>query len=126
MVVQESVLTWRPASWATLGDSKKDRRDNQVIWQLVNWGHYVRAGMAGIPKEYPLGASWHQQITDSWPDENDQPVQIDEDAGQKTQDAIVRCMSSDMETAMILVKHYRDGWQVTSLRSCRNRFWKYL
>ena len=108
------------------GTMKKDKKDNQIIWSLVNWGYFVRQGMDVIPPADPRGASWHQQVDDKYPDDTDQPFDVDEDAAERTQHAMVRCMIHDMETAMLLTKHYRDGWAVANIRKARNKFWRFL
>ena len=105
----------------------KDQRDNAVHYSLKNWGAFIRNGMQDGPREHLQGASWQRQIkdNDNWLD-LDAPEPIDEDNAERTQMAMVLCMVHDMDIAMLLTKHYRDGWNIPNARHARNKFWRFL
>ena len=104
----------------------KEKRDNSVHYSLKNWGAYVRQDFKDGPWENPSPASWQGQVTDRVTGEPPDPHYIDEDNAIRTQQAMIACMLRDMETAMLLTKHYRDGWDVPRLRKARNKFWRWL
>ena len=105
----------------------QDKRDNSVHYSLRNWADYIRKGMQDGPREHLQGASWQGQVTDRVTEiDPPEPHYIDENNAERTQGAMVLCMVHDMETAMLLTKHYRDGWNIPNARKARNRFWRFL
>lgn len=108
-------------------NKRADTRDNFVHYALRNWARYINSGWQDGPRRTPLGASWHEQVTERViPTDTTPPVYIDCDSGKRTQAAMVLFMVRDIDRASVLIKHYRDNWTVTGLRTARNKFWRYL
>ena len=104
----------------------RDRRDNHVEFRLINWGRAVNKAWTDGPRRNAHSQSWHEQIESGYAGEEDPPVPVDFDDAEQVQHGMIRCMISDMETAMLLTRRYRDDWNITGLRKLRNKFWKYL
>ncbi len=105
-----------------------DQMDNQTHFALLNWGAYIRRSWKDGPRKYPRSASWQAQVTDRrLPEVIEYPEPVDDLDAMTTQAAMVRCMvSGEMETAMLLTKHYRDGWAISGLKKHRGKFWRFL
>ncbi len=105
--------------------------DNGIHFRLKNWGRAQRYGMAeaGIPTQHPQGASWAKQIKSdgAWLD-LDAPEPIEEDDAEEVQAAIIMCMIHNMPAADVLIKYYRDEWDINykSVRLARRTILQYI
>jgi len=115
-------------------ESLKDRLDNKVMWRLVNWGAYQRAGFQDGPHLDPKYASWQNQILkdgDKHADIEGPPPYIDELDGAKTQTAMIEFKKAVLDAHRLLTLHYRDGLFLQrkhrkTIRIARNLFWRWL
>lgn len=126
----------------------EDKRNNDVHYRLVEWGAYARAGKKDGPRVSPCSASWQHQVTGRVnPVDIEEPQYIDADNAERTHAAIVRMMQADKEGATLLMRRYRDGFNINvesevaefrkkiqkkknqldrGINISRNKFWKFL
>jgi len=106
---------------------KMKQRDDAIHFSLKNWAAHINDEWQDGPREHANGASWHDQVINRQ-DANfpDALVYIDHDSAERVQAGMIRCMIHDMQTAMLLTKHYRDKWEIAGLKRARDKFWKWL
>ena len=108
-----------------------EKHDNRVDWRLSNWGRVVNADWQDGPRRNPKSQAWQDQVTQSYVDEGLPLPEPDRADAEEVHQAMIRCMKTDMDTARVLTRHYRDYWYSGErhnkmLAALRFRFWRWL